>query len=54
MDVFEGENAGLVIAEVELEAEKASLSLPEWVGKEVTDDLRYYNACLVKHPFSAW
>ncbi len=54
VDVFEGENAGLVIAEVELETENASLSLPEWVGNEVTDDLRYYNACLVKHPFSAW
>ena len=54
VDVFEGENAGLVVAEVELETEDASLSLPEWVGNEVTDDLRYYNACLVKHPFNAW
>ena len=54
VDVFAGENAGLVIAEVELETEDASLSLPEWVGNEVTDDLRYYNACLVKHPFSTW
>jgi len=54
VDVFEGENRGLVVAEVELERADESLVLPTWVGNEVTDDLRYYNACLVKHPFSTW
>ncbi len=54
VDVFEGENAGLVVAEVELETTEDRPSLPIWVGNEVTDDLRYYNACLVKHPFSTW
>jgi adenylate cyclase len=54
VDVFEGENKGLVVAEVELDSVNESLSLPEWVGSEVTDDVRYYNACLVKHPFNAW
>jgi adenylate cyclase len=54
VDVFEGENTGLVVAEVELETTEDRPSLPDWVGSEVTDDLRYYNACLVKHPFSTW
>ncbi len=54
VDVFEGENKGLIVAEVELETADERLELPTWVGNEVTDDLRYYNACLVKHPFSTW
>ncbi len=54
VDVFEGENEGLVIAEVELPSEGAALILPDWIGEEVTGDPRYYNASLVTHPFSEW
>lgn len=46
VDVFGGSNAGLVLAEIELEAEGAEVELPPWVGLEVTDDPRYYNANL--------
>lgn len=46
VDVFEGRHAGLVIAEVELVSEDQSVTLPDWVGTEVTDDGRYYNASL--------
>lgn len=46
IDVFEGRHAGLVIAEVELEQEEQQVELPDWVGREVTDDDRYYNASL--------
>lgn len=46
IDVFEGRHAGLVIAEVELDSEDQQVELPEWVGQEVTDDDRYYNASL--------
>jgi adenylate cyclase len=46
VDVFEGRHAGLVIAEVELEHENQHVDLPGWVGREVTDDDRYYNASL--------
>ncbi len=54
VDEFEGENAGLSIAEVELESEGQSVDLPEWVGREVSDDPRYYNANLIAHPYSTW
>ncbi len=54
VDVFEGENAGLVVAEVELEAPEEALELPAWVGEEVTGDPRYYNVCLVEHPYREW
>ena len=50
VDVFEGKQAGLVMAEVELQTEKQQMELPLWVGKEVTDDARYRNANLAKHP----
>ena len=46
VDVFEGRHAGLVIAEVELDHENQHVDLPGWVGREVTDDDRYYNASL--------
>lgn len=46
VDVFEGRHAGLVIAEVELESETQHVQLPDWVGREVTEDDRYYNASL--------
>lgn len=46
IDVFEGRHAGLVIAEVELESEDMPVTLPDWVGQEVTEDDRYFNASL--------
>lgn len=54
VDEFEGENAGLLIAEVELESENETLDIPDWVGEEVTGDSRYYNANLIATPFSDW
>ena len=54
VDEFAGENAGLVIAEVELESEEQAIELPEWVGDEVTGDPRYYNVSLVSNPWSKW
>ena len=54
VDVFEGENAGLIVAEVELDSEDQSVALPEWVGQEVTNDPRYLNANLSKIPYSQW
>lgn len=54
IDVFQGENAGLVIAEVELESEQDQPPRPAWVGIEVTGDPRYYNQNLARHPFSQW
>ncbi len=54
IDEFSGENAGLVMAEVELDHEDQPISKPDWLGEEVTDDPRYYNANLVKNPYQAW
>lgn len=54
VDEFEGENAGLVIAEVELASADQAVALPAWVGEEVTADPRYYNANLIANPFSRW
>jgi len=54
VDEFAGENRGLIVAEVELEREDQTFTLPEWAGREVTDDPRYYNANLVAHPYSRW
>jgi len=54
LDVFEGENRGLVVAELELESEDERFELPDWAGDEVSDDTRYYNVNLIKHPFSQW
>lgn len=54
IDVFEGANQGLVLAEVELDAERAAVSLPHWVGPEVTDDRRFTNAALYRRPFCEW
>lgn len=54
VDVFEGENAGLVIAEVELESEDEAFEKPDWAGEEVTDDARYFNSNLVAKPFRTW
>lgn len=49
IDVFEGRHAGLIIAEVELEAEDVPVELPDWVGTEVTEDERYFNASLSRN-----
>lgn len=54
VDVFAGENQGLVVAEIELPAEDAEFSRPAWLGQEVSGDVRYYNANLIKIPFSLW
>lgn len=54
VDVFEGENAGLIVAEVELADPGERVSLPAWVGDEVTHDPRYLNANLGKRPFATW
>lgn len=54
VDEFLGENAGLVVAEIELPAEDAAFDKPEWVGEEVTHDLRYLNSRLIKQPYSTW
>ena len=54
VDEFSGENAGLTIAEIELENPGQVFARPAWVDEEVTDDSRYYNASLVRHPYSRW
>ena len=54
VDEFFGENEGLLLAEVELHDENESFEKPSWLGKEVTNDVRYYNAYLSKNPFSSW
>lgn len=54
IDIFEGINHGLEIAELELESTDAVFDKPPWVGVEVTDDLRYYNIHLVEHPYNEW
>ena len=54
VDEFFGVNAGLIIAEVELESEDQSFAKPEWVTEEVTADPRYYNANLINNPYSSW
>lgn len=54
IDEFSGENAGLILAEVELESAAQAVVLPDWVGAEVSSDRRYFNAYLSQHPFSTW
>lgn len=54
VDVFDGQNEGLLLAEIELISEDEPFAKPGWVGKEVTEDSRYYNAYLASHPFSTW
>lgn len=54
VDEFFGENAGLIVAEIELESEAQSFAKPDWVGQEVSQDRRYANANLFKHPFQSW
>ena len=54
VDIFYGDNQGLVIAEVELSDPKQVFEKPAWLGKEVTGDQKYYNASLSQHPFKDW
>jgi len=54
IDEFYGENEGLVLAEVELATENEIFESPAWLGREVTGDLRYYNAMLSQHPYREW
>ena len=54
VDEFFGDNEGLVIAEVELQSEDETFSKPDWLGKEVTGDIKYYNSQLSKQPFNTW
>ncbi len=54
IDVFAGDNEGLVVAEIELKSEDEPFSLPEWVGDEVTGDRKYYNSMLTKVPYCKW
>ena len=54
VDEFLGDNAGLVVAEVELEQADQAIELPEWAGEEVTDQVRYYNLALAARPYSQW
>lgn len=54
VDVFSGENQGLILAEVELRYESEAFLEPNWLGEEVSGDSRYYNANLVLHPFCKW
>ncbi len=54
IDVFEGDNLGLIVAEVELGAEDEAFELPTWAGKEVSDDTRYYNVSLLANPYKLW
>lgn len=54
VDVFAGDNAGLVLAEVELPSEDAPFARPHWLGDEVTHDARYFNSNLAQHPYRTW
>ena len=54
VDEFHGENGGLVMAEIELGSPDEPFERPSWLGKEVTDDKRYYNGYLAEHPFKTW
>ena len=54
VDEFYGENDGLVVAEVELSSEDEAFEKPEWLGEEVTGDVKYYNSMLMKNPYKNW
>ncbi len=54
VDEFYGDNDGLTVAEVELSSEEESFDSPDWLGKEVTGDVRYFNSMLMKNPFKDW
>jgi CYTH domain-containing protein len=54
IDVFHGENEGLILAEIELRSEDEAFELPSWTGDEVSNDPRYFNANLARNPFRNW
>ena len=54
IDVFAGDNAGLVVAEIELSAADEDFHKPDWLGAEVSNDSRYYNVKLIEHPYRLW
>ncbi len=54
IDEFAGMNAGLIVAEIELPSADAAFDKPEWVGREVTDEPRYYNLALAQRPYAQW
>jgi len=54
VDIFHGQNEGLIVAEVELESEHDEIKMPEWVVAEVTNDPKYYNSELLSNPFQTW
>ncbi len=54
VDEFCGDNAGLIVAEIELKSEDESFEKPDWLGKEVTHDARYRNAALAREPYCTW
>ncbi len=54
VDEFHGANQGLVVAEIELDSEDEAFARPPWLGDEVSDDARYFNAELVRHPYRDW
>jgi adenylate cyclase len=54
VDEFLGENAGLVVAEIELATENQSFVKPDWIADEVTHDARYFNSSLIRNPYSRW
>ena len=54
VDVFEGDNEGLILAEIELEDPEQDFTEPDWIGQEVSEDARYFNACLAQQPYRQW
>ena len=54
VDEFYGENEGLTVAEVELSSENEKFDKPDWLGEEVTGDVKYFNSMLMKNPYSTW
>lgn len=54
VDVFDGSNKGLVVAEIELTEEDEHFDKPQWIGEEVSHDKRYHNSRLIQHPYSTW
>jgi len=54
VDEFYGENEGLVVAEVELSSEDEKFDKPDWLGDEVTGDVKYFNSMLMKNPYKTW
>ncbi len=54
VDVFHGDNEGLILAEIEIPCEEAQFEIPDWIGVEVSHDRRYRNNALAKHPYKDW